>query len=80
MFLVAPGGQVSAVMSDAGHNFPAGVVSFIFDDAAAAVIPDVAQIRAGAWLPANYEPGEPVPPWEARGGDFSTTANSLKPI
>ena len=60
VFLVAPSGQVCAVLSDAGGGGP-GVtnVNLVFDDAAGTVIPDNTAFTSGSYRPSNYEPGEP---------------------
>ncbi len=65
MFLVAPSGQVSVVLSDAiGSNANAiSGLNLVFDDAAAVVIPQSSPVSSGTYRPANYgAPVENVPP------------------
>lgn len=68
VFLLAPGGNVCALMSDAGGVGP-GVanVNLVFDDAAASLIPQTTPPTSGSYRPANYitytdllPPGNPV--------------------
>lgn len=65
VFLVAPSGAVAAVFSDAGVNangFGVTNLNLLFDDTAATLIPDGAQITSGTYRPANHEPVEALPP------------------
>ncbi|MCX6876264.1 MAG: choice-of-anchor D domain-containing protein, partial [Verrucomicrobia bacterium] len=62
LFLVSPGGQVCALMSDAGGPFPLTNLDLAFADDAASAIPDASAITAGTYRPANHEPGEALPP------------------
>ncbi|MCX6875624.1 MAG: SUMF1/EgtB/PvdO family nonheme iron enzyme [Verrucomicrobia bacterium] len=62
LFLVAPSGQVCALMSDAGDRFSLPNINLTFDDAAASAIPDALAITAGTYRPADYETGEALPP------------------
>ncbi len=62
MFLMAPDGAVSVVLSDAGGAGSLSNVNLVFDDAAAVVIPDTTAITTGSYRPANYNSFEPLPP------------------
>ncbi|MCX6876509.1 MAG: choice-of-anchor D domain-containing protein, partial [Verrucomicrobia bacterium] len=62
LFLVSPSGRVCALMSDAGGSFPLTNLDLAFADAAASAIPAASAITAGSYRPANYEPGEALPP------------------
>jgi M6 family metalloprotease-like protein len=61
-FLVAPDGQVCALMSDAGGSFGLVGVDVVFDDTAATAIPDATAITSGSYLPANHGGTESLPP------------------
>lgn len=73
VFLVSPGGQVCALMSDAGGSNAMVNCNLVFDDAAAGAIPDGSAITSGNYRPANYEAGESLPP----GGSGSIGTNLL---
>lgn len=62
IFLVAPGGQVCAIMSDAGGGTGLTNLNLVFDNAAATIIPDATAIATGTYRPENYVTGEPLPP------------------
>lgn len=59
---MAPGGQVSAVFSDAGGSTSVTGVNLVFDDTAGAVIPNSGAITSGTYPPANFTASEPLPP------------------
>lgn len=61
ILLVGPQGQNLIVMSDAGGNLDLVNVDLTFDDAAAANLPDSAQIVSGAYKPTNYGGGDTFP-------------------
>ncbi len=61
-FLVAPDGQVCALMSDAGGGSSLSAIDLVFDDLAATKIPDSSPIATGSYRPANWSPGEALPP------------------
>jgi subtilisin-like proprotein convertase family protein len=52
--LVGPGGQKVMLMSDAGGGADLSNVNLTFDDAAAALLPDEAQIVGGTFRPSNF--------------------------
>jgi uncharacterized repeat protein (TIGR01451 family) len=62
MLLVGPGGQKVVIMSDAGSDFgspnPLVNTTFTLDSTAGDILPDVDQINAQKYQPANYEPGD----------------------
>jgi subtilisin-like proprotein convertase family protein len=60
ILLVGPGGD-AIIMSDAGNGFNVNNVTLTFDDAAAASLPDEAQIVRGIYQPTNYEGTDPFP-------------------
>jgi thiol-disulfide isomerase/thioredoxin/subtilisin-like proprotein convertase family protein len=64
VFLVSPAGKVCALMSDAGGKDTQEMknCNLVFDDTAAAIIPDATAITSGSYRPANYEASvEPLP-------------------
>lgn len=61
ILLVGPQGQNLIVMSDAGGNLDLVNVDLTLDDAAAASLPDSAQIVSGAYKPTNYGGGDVFP-------------------
>lgn len=71
IFLMAPDGKVSALVSDAGGRTDIVNVNLVFDDTAETVIPEVDQITSGSYRPANYAEAEALPP----GGTNSVGAN-----
>jgi uncharacterized membrane protein/subtilisin-like proprotein convertase family protein len=62
IFLVAPGGLVCAVMSDAGGVSQINNRNLAFDDVAATTLPDAGTITSWTYRPANYQPSEGLPP------------------
>ena len=77
IFLVAPDGSISVLLSDAGGTHPVTDVDLVFDDAAAIDIPDtpVTPLTSGSYRPANYLPGEALPPGAA--GVIGTSLTAL---
>jgi len=72
--LVAPNGQCAMLMSDVGGNVPISGISLNFDDAAATMLPDSAQIVAGTYKPTNFGSSDGfVPP----GPDATTCSQTL---
>ena len=61
ILLVGPQGQTTLLMSDAGSGYSLVNAMLTFDDAAAAQLPDSAQITSGTWRPTDYEPGDVFP-------------------
>ncbi len=61
ILLVGPQGQNIIIMSDAGGSFDLINVDLVFDDAAAGLLPDNAQIVSGTYLPSNWGTGDPFP-------------------
>ena len=55
ILLVAPGGQNTLLMSDAGGSGDITNLNFTFDDAAAAALPDETQLIGGTFKPTNYD-------------------------
>ena len=54
ILLVAPGGQRTILMSDAGGGSTVSGVNLTFDQNATGVLPDAAQIVSGSYRPSNY--------------------------
>ncbi len=75
LFLMAPSGQVCALMSDAGGTNVGTALNLVFDDAAAAPVSDSTAILSGTYRPANYEATEPLPP-----GGTGTIGTSLQAL
>ena len=72
ILLLAPGGQVAAVMTGAGGGTLMLNVNLVFDDAAATAIPRSTAISSGTYRPANYRAVETVPP-----GGMGTVGTNL---
>lgn len=58
VLLVGPQGQSTMLMSDAGGSYDLVNTMLVFDDDAAAQLPDSAQITSGTWRPTNFESGD----------------------
>ena len=61
ILLVAPGGAVCALMSDAGGTGSISNANLVCDDAAASALPN-STITSGGYRPTDYTPGESLPP------------------
>jgi subtilisin-like proprotein convertase family protein len=61
ILLVGPGGQSVVLMSDTGTSLDVSGVTLTFDDAAAAGLPDSAQIVSGTFRPTNIGAGDTFP-------------------
>ncbi len=61
ILLVGPQGQNLIVMSDAGSSYDLVNVNLVFDDAAASMLPDSAQITSGTYKPSDYVTGDAFP-------------------
>ncbi len=61
MLLVGPQGQNLIFMSDAGGSTDVNAVDLLFDDSAAANLPDAGPINSGTYLPTNYGAGDTFP-------------------
>jgi uncharacterized repeat protein (TIGR01451 family) len=84
--LVSPSGIAVVLMSDAGAGFPVAGLNLVFDDAAAAVIPDVYQLTNGTYRPADHSasvgdffpaPAPAAPYSTALGALHGTDANGV---
>src|SRR4029434_8407695 len=64
-------------MSDAGGSTEVGAANLVFDDSAAAPIPDSAPLASGTYRPADYEPGETFPAPAPAGAPTGTTLNAF---
>lgn len=63
ILLLAPSGQVCALMSDCGDGDEITDVELVFSDAAASSVPEGSQISSGEYLPTNSSTaGESLPP------------------
>ncbi|NDE18469.1 hypothetical protein EBZ80_26540, partial [bacterium] len=60
--LVSPGGQVVALMSDAGGSSDAVGVNLVFDDNATSILGDESAISSGTFKPTDYGSTEALPP------------------
>jgi subtilisin-like proprotein convertase family protein len=72
ILLVAPSGENCFLMSDAGGSFPVNGVTLTFA-AGAPAIPNVSQIVAGTYLPANYGLGPDTFPAPAPTGNHGAS-------
>ena len=54
LLLVAPDGEKSIILSDAGGNFPVTDLVITLDDSATATPPDKAPLTSGVFKPVNY--------------------------
>jgi hypothetical protein len=61
ILLVGPQGQNLIIMSDAGGSLDVVDINLTFDDAAADLLPDSAQIVSGSYRPTNYGAGDNFP-------------------
>ena len=61
VMLVAPNGEASVVMSDAGGTFRLNGVTFTLDDDAPAPLPSSSAIASGTYRPINYVVNETFP-------------------
>src|ERR1043166_6104404 len=62
ILLVAPNGQVCAVMTAAGSGYDVSNANLIFDDMASLAIPYGTAITSGSYRPANYGAVHALPP------------------
>lgn len=62
ILLVSPTGSSIILMSDAGSSIDIVGVNLVFDDAAAGVLPESAQIESGTYQPTNWDTGDTFPP------------------
>lgn len=77
--LVAPGGSVCALMSDAGGSSPGmSGIALVFDDDAQNYVPLSETPESGEYKPTDYQPGEPLPPGE--GNRVATLASLLEAL
>ena len=60
--LVGPGGQVVALMSDAGGGWTVTNLNLVFTDRATTLLPDSTEISSGTNRPSNYPGTETLPP------------------
>jgi uncharacterized repeat protein (TIGR01451 family) len=61
ILLVSPTGQKMILMSDAGGTIQITNTTLVFDDAAAAALPDAGPIVSGTFKPSNYQIGDAFP-------------------
>jgi uncharacterized repeat protein (TIGR01451 family) len=84
ILLVSPQGQKVILMSDAGgtsaNRNPISNVTLTFDDAAATIIPDTAQIVTGTFRPANHGGLPDNFPAPAPAAPFATTLSAFSGI
>lgn len=73
IFLMAPDGQVCAVLSDAGGYASSDYSDPSFEDAADAPAPNLGGLYSGTYRPTDYSPGEALPP-----GGIGTIGTSLQ--
>ncbi len=81
ILLVAPNGTSAIIMSDVGNGFPTQAVNITLDDAAAANLPDEAQITSGTYKPTNIEAGDQfvAPAPNSSANTALSTFNNLDP-
>jgi subtilisin-like proprotein convertase family protein len=79
VLLVAPSGENTILMSDAGSGYDLIDVTLTFDDIAPGPLPDSSQITSGSYQPTNYGIGDnfPVP---APTGPYSVTLSAFNGI
>ncbi|HEY8148076.1 MAG TPA: S8 family serine peptidase, partial [Vicinamibacteria bacterium] len=56
VLLVAPGGEKTLLLSDAGGGGAVSGLTLTFDDAAASSLPNGSSLTSGTWKPSAYEP------------------------
>ncbi|MDQ3800048.1 MAG: proprotein convertase P-domain-containing protein, partial [Acidobacteriota bacterium] len=76
LMLVAPNGRRIVLMSDVGGNTEVGGLNLVFDDAAAANLPDSEPLVSGTFKPTNFETGDAFPA-PAPSGTTGTTLNAF---
>ncbi len=77
VILVSPAGQKVLLMSDAGGTLDLVNVNLTFDDAAAASLPDTAQIVSGSYKPSNFGTGADSFPAPAPAAPYAGTMSTF---
>ena len=72
VLLVGPGGQKTLLMSDAGGGNSVSGLSLMFDDDAAAVLPETTALSSGTFKPTDYTAGDTFPA-PAPAGSYGTS-------
>ncbi|HEX8736905.1 MAG TPA: proprotein convertase P-domain-containing protein [Pyrinomonadaceae bacterium] len=76
LLLVAPNGRRIILMSDVGGTTEVGGLNLVFDDAAAASLPDSGTLVSGTFKPTDFEPADAFPA-PAPAGVTGTTLNAF---
>ncbi len=82
LLLVAPNGHKIVLMSDVGGANAVTNLNLVFDDTAAASLPDSAAITSGTYKPTDFETGDVFPapaPTGANTGRFLSVFNGISP-
>ncbi|MCY7375122.1 MAG: FG-GAP-like repeat-containing protein [Pyrinomonadaceae bacterium] len=77
LLLVAPNGRRIVLMSDVGGANEVGSLNLIFDDDAAASLPDDAPLMSGTYKPTNFETGDTFPAPAPPGAPTGTTLKAF---
>jgi subtilisin-like proprotein convertase family protein len=82
LLLVAPNGNKVVLMSDVGGTTAATNLNLVFDDTAAASLPDSAALTSGTFKPTDFEAGDAYPapaPAGGQTGRFLSVFNGMDP-
>ena len=82
LVLAAPNGNKVVLMSDVGGTNAVTNLNLVFDDAAAASLPDSTAISSGTYKPTDFEPGDTFPapaPAGAPIGKMLSAFNGINP-
>ncbi len=77
LLLVSPTGRKVVLMSDAGGANPITNLSLVFDDTAAAALPDSGTLTSGTFKPTDFEPGDMFPAPAPSGALTGTTLSAF---
>lgn len=82
LMLVAPNGNKVVLMSDVGGANAATNLNIVFDETAAASLPDSAALSSGTFKPTDFETGDTYPapaPAGGQSGRFLSVFNGMDP-
>jgi len=82
LLLVAPNGNKVVLMSDVGGTNAATNLNIVFDDTAAAALPDSSALASGTFRPTDFEVGDSYPapaPAGGQGGRTLSLFNGMDP-
>ena len=72
VLLVGPAGQTVLLMSDCGGSADINNVTLVFDDSAAASLPNSSQISSGTYKPTNFDTSSDTFPTNAPAGPYGS--------